>query len=263
MSKPTRYLYIGCFIFFLFMVIGNIWYWQDTWKTEGFALKQETSDWADWQIKLPSSTDVSHLYVSPEIPNISRPGILLRYAENNNILLLKHTIGKGVYSFNPNLYQTEKSSEKEWLNAQGEITVCHDQRWSRQQVFNVDNHNYKLLSWGDDPVIYESYGNFALDAVISPSKTKAAILSAYGPKRPFFNGGFIFGGADDKIYGQRYIQIIDLATKKYTDKPVRLSTKADLPCFSSCWSVDEKILIAYECDFSNFQIIEPFQNTRK
>lgn len=141
MSKITRYLYSGFIIFLSFMIIGNIWYWQDTWKTKGFALKQETSDWAEWQSKLPASIDVSQLYVSPEIPNNLRPGILLRYTENNNVLLLKHTIEDGVYSFNPNLYQTEKSSEKEWLAAHGEITVCHDQIWSRHQAFRVDNRN--------------------------------------------------------------------------------------------------------------------------
>ncbi|HEX8277984.1 MAG TPA: hypothetical protein VF540_04785 [Segetibacter sp.] len=263
MSKPTQYLYVGFFLFFLFMIIGNIWYWQDAWRTKGFGLKQQTSDWAQWQSKLPPSTDVSHLYVSPEISNNLRPGILLRYAENNNVLLLKHTIGEGIYSFNPNLYKTEKSSEKEWLDAQGKITVCHDQRWSRQQVFNVDNHNYKLLSWGDNPVIYESYGKYALDAVVSPTKTKVAILSAYGPKKPFFKIGFIFGGPDDKIYGQRYIQIMDLDTKEYIGKPVKLYSEAKLACFSSCWSSDEKILVAYECNYSNFQIVEPFRNSEK
>jgi hypothetical protein len=75
-------------ILFLILTGLSYWYFQDFIWTKGFALKQETSDWAVWQNKLPASTDISKLKVSPEIPNNLRPGLLLRYAENNNVLLL-------------------------------------------------------------------------------------------------------------------------------------------------------------------------------
>ena len=251
------YIFGGLAVLFFLLSGITIWYWQDSWMTKGLANRQGTPDWAVWKQKLSNPDDAASLRY-PETPPERMPGVLLRYVTGENgILLLKHTIGDGVYSFDPDSFATQKVADDSWLEATGSITVCEAQRWSRASVFNMDNMNYRLMS--ENKAVYPTYGKYALDAVISPSKKRAAILSAYGPKRPMINFGPVgLGGADVEIYGRRYVQLMDLGTKEYIDKPVILRSTVDLPCFSSCWSSNEEILVAYQCDFSDFQVVQPF-----
>ena len=51
---------------------------------------------------------------------------------------------------------------------------------------------------------------------------------------------------------------MDLETKEYIDKPVKLQSELEVPCFALCWTLNERILIAYQCNLSDFQIIKPF-----
>ena len=252
------YTFGGLAVLFFLLLGITIWYSQDSWMTKGVAERQETPDWAEWKQKLSNPADAANLRYPGTLPELM-PGVLLRHvAGENGILLLKHTIGDGVYSFDPDGNKTQKVADDSWLVATGSITVCETQRWSRATAFNMDNMNYRLVSWGESKAIYPTYGKYALDAVISPSKKRAAILSAYGPKYPIINFGPAgLGGGDVKIYGRRYVQVMDLVTKEYIDKPVMLQSAVDLPCFSACWSSDEKILVAYRCDFSDFQVVQP------
>ena len=120
----------------------------------------------------------------------------------------------------------------------------------------MDNQAYKLLAW--DGRVLPTYG-YAIDAVVSPSDQKAAVLSAAGPKRPLIGFGLPgLGGGEVKIYGRRYVQVMDLKSKEFVERPVILHSESELPCFSSCWSIDEKILVSYQCNFKDFQIVEPF-----
>ena len=242
MMKTKRYLYIGLFIIMI-MLFGSIWYLQDNWRTKGFPLIQETNDWANWRKKLPADVSLEEIH-SPLKPNELKPGIFLRdSAENSNLLLLKHSIGDGVYSFDKNANETDRTSEEEWLKATGKIVICEDQRWTRQDILNIDNHKYKFFKGDDVNDTFPTYGRYALDAVASPSKKKAAVISASGLKRPLISFGWVgLGGENFKIYGQRYIQMLNLQTDEYLDKSVKLFSKRDLPYFSACWSSDKNSL---------------------
>lgn len=242
-----------------------MWYFQDRWRTNGYGLLQETPGWAAWIEKVGDRSKVKELTM-PTTPADIKPGVLLRYENVDSdrtpgALLLRHTIGDGVYRFDPAAYTVESSTDEEWTAATGQIVRCESQRWTRPDAFNVDNMNYRLTR-GSEPVTYvETYGKYALDAIVPPSKSKAAILSAHGPKRPIFSFG-PFGGGDVKIYGRRYLQIMDLASEEYLDLPVILHSSNALPYFSACWSQDERIVIAYSYNFSDFQIVWPFQQTQ-
>jgi hypothetical protein len=229
----------------LLILAGGVWTLRDAWGTKGFALRQETPEWTNY-------------FASNNFGDERQSGILMRYSSNEGgILLLKHTKGPIVYNYDPSEHRTGRATAESWDQAKGQVVDCADQRWNRESAFNVDNMRYRLTAWDEDQTPYDTYGKYAWDAVVSPSKRKAAVLSAAGPKRPFFNFGFIFGGGDVHIHGQRYVQIMDLQSKQYVDKAVKLYAESDEPCFSSCWSSDEKVLVSYNCNFADFQIVAP------
>jgi hypothetical protein len=243
------------------LILGTlfiIWYFAEEYYATNIMSIQKTDDWAHWKERL---TNEESDKVSTTYPNIAieqKAGILLKTDSSGN-LLLKHRYGSEIFLYDVQSKSLRQVLDEEWLRVTTEITYCWEQ-------FNSEtNQEIEFDSWKSYTTKYrgevlETYGKYTIFALESPTHSKVAILSAYGPLRPGFGGFGTMGGSDPIVYGRRYLQIIQLNTGEYLQPPVRLAfTDTEKRPNSLCWSKDEKYIIAYK-PFENFSIIETDEN---
>ena len=165
--------------------------------------------------------------------------LLIRRVSPNGNLLLKLLNEKEVFECDINGKSVAEVDEQVWLNASEKVIVCN----SGQEI-GEENQVGK----------YNTYGKYALNAAVSPDKTKISVVSGYGPRVPnislipFFGGGY-------RVLGQRYLEIKENSTTYQTlGKPFRIR---EMPSPSLCWTADQNLLLYYDrwsCHFSVFKL---------
>jgi hypothetical protein len=241
------------------LILGTlfiIWYFADEYYATRIMSIQKTDDWAHWKERLTNEeTDK----VSTTYPNIAieqKAGILLKTDSSGN-LLLKHRYGSEIFLYDVQSKSLRQVLDEEWLRATTDITYCWEQ-FNSETNQEIEFDSWKSYATKYRGAVLETYGKYTIFALKSPTHSKVAILSAYGPlKRPGIAWlGFGMGGSDPIVYGRRYLQIIRLNSGEYTQPPVRLAfTDTVKRPNSLCWSNDEKYIIAYK-PYENFSVIE-------
>jgi hypothetical protein len=95
--KRRRGLLFGILVAVSLFIGMGLWYVQDRWGTNGFAMKQETPGWAAVKDPRLLDTELRHTYLI-DVPPENRPGIFLRYvSDESKILLLRYNFAEGVY----------------------------------------------------------------------------------------------------------------------------------------------------------------------
>lgn len=253
--KLTLKHYIALISFGIFLSLSfSIWFFWDDYAAKQIAAFQKTDDWTQWEQRIPEGESAIHLRSNdPQIPIQLIPGILVRTDASDN-LLLKHRYGKVAYIYESSTKTISQSSESDWQKASGEITNCYDQIGGDFN-FKVVYESYPVYRVSYNGVAIKTYGKYAFSAKESPTHTRAAIVSGYGPLKKSSTGFIGLGGNDPVVHGRRYVQIFDLNENKFIGEPVRIERAAEEYDFNLCWSKDEKYVVAYK-PYENFSVIE-------
>ena len=253
--KLTLKHFIALICFGVFSLLSFlVWFFWDDYAAKQIAAFQKTEDWAQWKQRIPEGESVIELRSKDrQIPIELVPGILLRTDASNN-LLLKHSYGKAAYTYESSTKTIKPLSENDWQKASGEITNCY---YQIGEDFNtkIIHENYPVYRVSLNGNAIKTYGKYALFAIESPSHTKAAIVSGYGPLKKSSTGLIGLGGNDPVVHNRRYVQIFDLNENKFIAEPVRIERAAEEYDFNLCWSKDEKYVVAYK-PYENFSVIE-------
>jgi len=254
----NKIIYFSAAILVLFILFS--WFFWDEYAASKIAPFQKTEGWNQWEKVLPEGQSTQELRTDdPRIPAEKKPGIFLRIDSNTNYLLLKHSYAKEVYSYNPETEEVKQVAENAWSEADGNITICKLQG----PTYNLEStvETYPVYTVKHKGKVLETYGKYGLLIKESPSHTKAAILSAYGPSRGSSGGLLGLGGRDPVVYGRRYVQIMQLNEKRYIQDPVRLIQADGKHEFNLCWSEDERYIVAFQ-PYENISIIKTNIDTK-
>ncbi len=216
---------------------------------------QNTDEWSQWKIRLPDGVWADGLLGNPDIPLEKRPGILLRTDASNN-LLLKHTYGTVVYFYSPQTKVITEVSEDAWAKAAGKISYCSSHFYEKEYNPEVSSSQYPAYELTIRGAVIKTHGKFAINTLVSPSHTKAVILTADGPVN---SGGwsvsFGLGGGEPTVLGRRYLEVLELGNAGFIQDPVGLLPTGEKYPSSLCWSNDENYALVYK-PYENFSIIE-------
>lgn len=185
----------------LCLILTGVWWFWDEYAASETASFQETPGWQNWKDNFPANADPQHLESNdPEIPEETKPSVLIRSDSAKKALLLKHNYANDVFIYDSITETTRQASEDEWTKADGEITRCRAQigSWFGTDIEINSYPTYRIIRNGKK---VETYGKYALYAVKSPSWKNLAALSAYGPVKSAGRGLVGLGGSDPDVYG--------------------------------------------------------------
>lgn len=234
-----------------------VWLAFDEFAVPKVAPYQTTNEWAMLAGDLPDGVPNPSTGYMGDMPVEDLPGVLLRTTSGRSPnLLIKHSRSGIVYLYDTSTKNIQPTSEDEWNKVGGEASVC------RRQIGGDYNKMINVMdTWRDHTIKYaggdlKTYGRYALTATESPTHTRVAVLSAYGPRKPSFPGLIPgLGGSEPAVYGRRYVQVMGLDSGEPSGETVRLTKTDHADNDRLCWSSDENFLIVYK-SFWIFSVIE-------
>jgi hypothetical protein len=171
---------------------------------------------------------------------------LRRETFEGGALLLKRVDLEPVYRYDLQARSLDAVTDKEWLNAGGPISACSGLGSTPPPVpVRLDDSSNKLVI-GDREV--STTGKVPLDYLVSPSGKWVAVLSADGPVI-----SMLFSG---RVLGQRYHQLVAVNDAVSTGSSIRIPVMNTLGTLLPCWSVDEKLVIYTDANFSSLVVVE-------
>ena len=160
---------------------------------------------------------------------------LRREAHGAGALLLTDRRFVEVYRIDPSTNSVSLATKDDWQNARGPVANCYRQFGLSPGVRIEDD---RLLA-GEDELT--AAGDLALSVDVSPSRNKALVISAEGPR---VIPSFFYFGSRGYVSGRHYQQFLAMPEGQFLDTVWRLPSEFDeAQGFGICWTPDEQFVV--------------------